>query len=88
MHRNIHPEGSPIHGWSEKLVQRALDSLANDGALASVRSVRKTSNGWFMVCDPKSRRTFGLQVMHEPESNQHVIMSSRCFSPWFGRIHV
>ena len=36
IHRNIHREGSPIHGWNEKLVQRALDSLANDGALASL----------------------------------------------------
>ena len=36
IHRNIHREGSPIQGWSEKLVQRALDSLANDGSLASL----------------------------------------------------
>ena len=27
---------SPIKGWNEKLVQRALDSLANDGALAAL----------------------------------------------------
>ena len=29
--RNINPDGGPIHGWNEKLVQRALDPLANDG---------------------------------------------------------
>ena len=28
IHRNINRDGSPIHGWNEKLVQRALDSLA------------------------------------------------------------
>lgn len=26
-----------IHGWNEKLVQRALDSLANDGCLAKLQ---------------------------------------------------
>ena len=31
IHRHISREGSPIQGWSEKLVQRALDSLQNDG---------------------------------------------------------
>ena len=36
IHRNINREGSPIHGWNEKLVQRALDSLANDGCLATL----------------------------------------------------
>ena len=36
-------------------------------------TVGKKSNGWFMVCDPKSGRILGLQVMHEPENNQHVI---------------
>ncbi|CAJ1327952.1 unnamed protein product [Effrenium voratum] len=36
IHRNIHREGSPINGWSEKLVQRALDSLANGGCLATL----------------------------------------------------
>ena len=38
IHRHIHREGSPINGWSEKLVQRALDSLANDGTMAAVIS--------------------------------------------------
>ena len=33
--RDISREGSPIHGWSEKLVQRALDSLQNDGCLSA-----------------------------------------------------
>ena len=36
IHKNINREGSPIKGWSEKLVQRALDSLANDGCLAKL----------------------------------------------------
>ena len=36
-------------------------------------TVGKKSNGWFMVCDPKSGRILGLQVIHEPENNQHVI---------------
>ncbi|OLQ12517.1 hypothetical protein AK812_SmicGene3591 [Symbiodinium microadriaticum] len=36
IHRHINREGSPIKGWPEKLVQRALDSLANDGCLASL----------------------------------------------------
>ncbi|CAK9021514.1 Uncharacterized protein SCF082_LOCUS15385, partial [Durusdinium trenchii] len=36
IHRHIQKEGSPIHGWNEKLVQRALDCLANDGCLAKL----------------------------------------------------
>ncbi|CAE7545175.1 unnamed protein product [Symbiodinium pilosum] len=36
IHRHINKDGSPIKGWSEKLVQRALDSLAHDGCLASL----------------------------------------------------
>ena len=38
IHHNINGDGSPIHGWNEKLVQRALDSLANDGTMAAVIS--------------------------------------------------
>ena len=38
IHRHIKRDGSPINGWNEKLVQRALDSLANDGALAALIS--------------------------------------------------
>lgn len=38
IHRHIHRDGSPINGWNEKLVQRALDSLANDGTMAAVVS--------------------------------------------------
>ena len=34
IHKHINRDG--IKGWSEKLVQRALDSLANDGCLASL----------------------------------------------------
>ncbi|CAK9091926.1 Uncharacterized protein SCF082_LOCUS43283 [Durusdinium trenchii] len=36
IHRHIQKEGSPSHGWNEKLVQRALDCLANDGCLAKL----------------------------------------------------
>ncbi|CAJ1397648.1 unnamed protein product [Effrenium voratum] len=36
IHRQINRDGSPIHGWNEKLVQRALDSLANDGTMAAL----------------------------------------------------
>ena len=36
IHRHIQREGSPIHGWNEKLVQRAFDCLANDGCLAKL----------------------------------------------------
>lgn len=36
-------------------------------------TVGKKSNGWFMVCDPKSGRILGLQGMREPDNNQHVI---------------
>ena len=38
IHRHIHRDGSPIKGWNEKLVQRALDSLANDGTMAALIS--------------------------------------------------
>ena len=38
IHRHIKRDGSPINGWNEKLVQRGLDSLANDGALAALIS--------------------------------------------------
>jgi hypothetical protein len=34
IHLNINGDG--LHGWNDKLVQRALDSLANDGTLAAV----------------------------------------------------
>ena len=37
IHRHINKDGCPIRGWSEKLVQRALDSLANDNCLALAR---------------------------------------------------
>ncbi|OLQ01407.1 hypothetical protein AK812_SmicGene15849 [Symbiodinium microadriaticum] len=36
IHKHIGKEGSPIKGWSEKLVQKALDSLANEGCLAKL----------------------------------------------------
>ena len=36
IHRHINKDGCPIRGWSEKLVQRALDSLANDNCLAKL----------------------------------------------------
>ena len=36
LHRHINKDGCPIRGWSEKLVQRALDSLANDNCLAKL----------------------------------------------------
>ena len=36
IHKNISKDGSPIRGWPEKLVQKALDSLANDGFLAKL----------------------------------------------------
>ncbi|OLP94327.1 hypothetical protein AK812_SmicGene23659 [Symbiodinium microadriaticum] len=36
IHKHINQEGSPIRGWAEKLVPKALDSLANDGCLAKL----------------------------------------------------
>ena len=36
IHAQINREGSPICGWNEKLVQRALGSLANDASMAAV----------------------------------------------------
>ncbi|CAE7833016.1 unnamed protein product [Symbiodinium microadriaticum] len=36
IHKHINQDGSPIRGWPEKLVQKALDSLANDGCLAKL----------------------------------------------------
>ena len=36
IHKRISKEGSPIKGWSEKLVEKALDSLANEGCLAKL----------------------------------------------------
>ena len=36
IHQEINRIDSPIHSWSEKLVQRALDSLANDGCVAKL----------------------------------------------------
>ena len=36
IHKHINKDGSPIRGWSEKLVQKALDSLANDNCLAKL----------------------------------------------------
>lgn len=38
IHRNINRDGSPIHGWNGKLVQKALGSLANGGTMAAVIS--------------------------------------------------
>ena len=36
IHRQINKDACPIRGWSEKLVQRALDSLANDNCPAKL----------------------------------------------------
>lgn len=36
IHHHINLEGCPIHGWQERLVQRALDSLANDSTCAKL----------------------------------------------------
>ena len=36
IHKHINKDGCPIRGWSEKLVQRALDCLANDNCLAKL----------------------------------------------------
>ena len=36
IHKHINKDGSPIRGWSKKLVQKALDSLANDNCLAKL----------------------------------------------------
>ena len=36
IHTQINDPQSPIHNWSEKLVQRALDALANDGCVAKL----------------------------------------------------
>ena len=36
IHHHINTEGSPIHGWQERLVQKALDSLANDTTVAKL----------------------------------------------------
>ena len=36
IHAHIHLEGCPIHGWQERLVQKALDSLANDSTVAKL----------------------------------------------------
>ncbi|CAE8687369.1 unnamed protein product [Polarella glacialis] len=36
IHRWMKKEGSPIKGWSEKLIARALDNMANDGCLAKL----------------------------------------------------
>ncbi|CAE7370889.1 unnamed protein product [Symbiodinium microadriaticum] len=36
IHRHINKDGCPIRGWSEKLMQRASDSLANDNCLAKL----------------------------------------------------
>ena len=39
IHKHINKDGCPIRGWSEKLVQRALDSLAKDGCLAKLTTM-------------------------------------------------
>ena len=39
----------------------------------SEETVGYHSNGWFMCCDPVSGRILGLEVMHEPENNDHAI---------------
>ena len=36
IHHYINLETSPIHGWQERLVQKALDSLANDTTVAKL----------------------------------------------------
>ena len=36
IHHHINLEGCPIHGWQERLVQKALDSLANDSTVAKL----------------------------------------------------
>ena len=36
IHYHINREGSPIHGWQERLVQKALDSLGNDTTVAKL----------------------------------------------------
>ena len=36
IHHHINLEGCPIHGWQERLVQKALDSLANDSTCAKL----------------------------------------------------
>ena len=38
IHYHINLEGCPIHGWQERLVQKALDSLANDSTCAKLCS--------------------------------------------------
>lgn len=36
IHHHINLEGCPIHGWQERLVQKALDSLANESTCAKL----------------------------------------------------
>lgn len=36
IHHRINLEGCPIHGWQERLVQKALDSLTNDTTTAKL----------------------------------------------------
>lgn len=38
IHHHINLEGCPIHAWQERLVQKALDSLANDSTSAKLCS--------------------------------------------------
>ena len=38
IHHHINLPNCPIQGWSERLVQKALDSLANDGTVAMLCS--------------------------------------------------
>lgn len=39
IHHHINLEGCPIHGWQECLVQKALDSLANDSNSQAVPKI-------------------------------------------------
>ena len=92
VHAQIHDPNSPVHGWSEKLVQRALDSLANDGCVAKL-STRYDLTKHDVEPDVReimefiapSLRTHSLWLLGEPGKGKTPL--GRIVAMLFSRFH-
>ena len=92
VHAQIHDPNSPIHWWSQKLVQRALDSLANDGCVAKL-STRYDLTMHDVEPDVReimefiapSLRTHSLRLLGEPGKGKTPL--GRIVAMLFSRFH-
>lgn len=92
IHAQIHDPQSPIHGWSDKLVQRALDSLANDSCVAklstrydlTMHDVEPEVRDIMEIIVPQLR-THSLWLLGEPGKGKTPL--GRIVAMMFSRFH-